>query len=128
MHVVIGLDNLQAAERIYERIEARARILSANPRSGPRRGDIRTGMRVLVENPYLIFYGNCPGTPRFERENRSVRQRTPMPIRLCSRPDSISFSRRHRPIVPWVSKIGGTWAVTEIVASDDLAACRYAAP
>jgi len=62
MHVVIGLDNLQAAERIYERIEARARILSANPRSGPRRGDIRTGMRVLVENPYLIFYEIVPDT------------------------------------------------------------------
>ena len=65
-------------------------------------------------------FGNCPGTPRFERENRSVRQRTPMPIRLCSRPDSISFSRRHRPIVPWVSKIGGTWAVTKF---DEITGC-----
>jgi len=64
------------------------------------------------ETHSYFFKRNCPGTPRFERENRSVRQRTPMPIRLCSRPDSISFSRRHRPIVPWVSKIGGTWAVT----------------
>ena len=37
-------------------------LSGANPRSGPRRGDIRTGMRVLVENPYLIFYEIVPDT------------------------------------------------------------------
>ena len=36
--------------------------LAAYPRLGPRRHDIRSGTRVLVEGPYLILYETHPDT------------------------------------------------------------------
>lgn len=60
IYVKIGLDNPSAAERFYERIEKRAAILREEPRLGPRRDDIRARLRMLVENPYLIFYKLMP--------------------------------------------------------------------
>ncbi len=62
IYVVIGLENPRAAERIYDRIEHRAEILSEQPRLGPRRSHIRPSMRVLVDNPYLILYETTPDT------------------------------------------------------------------
>lgn len=62
IYVAIGLDNPAAAERIYDRIEARARQLADQPRMGPRRPDIRPEMRLLVESPYLILYEIMPDT------------------------------------------------------------------
>ena len=59
--MVIGLDNAQAAERMYNRLERRAEILCNQPRLGPRRSDIRPSMRMLVKNPYLILYETTPG-------------------------------------------------------------------
>lgn len=60
IYVVIGLDNAQAAERVYDRLERRAEILRNQPGLGPRRSDIRPSMRMLVENPYLILYETTP--------------------------------------------------------------------
>ena len=62
IYVAIGLDNIGAAERIYNRLEKRAAPLSEQPRLGARRADIRPGARVLVERPYLIFYKTTPDT------------------------------------------------------------------
>ena len=60
IYVVIGLDNAQAAERVYDRLERRAESLRNQPRLGLRRSDIRPSMRMLVENPYLILYETTP--------------------------------------------------------------------
>lgn len=60
IYVKIGLHNPGAAERLYERIEKRAAMLREEPRLGPRRDDIRARLRMLVENPYLVFYQLTP--------------------------------------------------------------------
>lgn len=62
IYALIGLDDPLAAERLYDAVEARADALAAYPRLGPRRHDIRSGTRVLVEGPYLILYETHPDT------------------------------------------------------------------
>ncbi|WP_407522985.1 type II toxin-antitoxin system RelE/ParE family toxin [Methylobacterium oryzisoli] len=62
IYLTIGLENPSAAERIYDRIEERARQLAEQPRMGPRRPDIHASARVLVEAPYLILYETVPDT------------------------------------------------------------------
>jgi toxin ParE1/3/4 len=54
IYIVIGLENPAAAERLYDRIEAKAEGLSHHPRLGPRSPDIQPRARALVEGPYLI--------------------------------------------------------------------------
>lgn len=56
----IGLDNLSAAERVFDAIQKRVDMLSRHPRLGMRRSDIRSSTRVLVEGPYLILYETHP--------------------------------------------------------------------
>jgi toxin ParE1/3/4 len=62
IYIVIGLENPAAAERLYDRIEAKAEVLSHHPRLGPRRPDIQPRARVLVEGPYLILFETHPDT------------------------------------------------------------------
>jgi toxin ParE1/3/4 len=64
IYIVIGLENPAAAERLHDRIEAKAKAeaLSHHPRLGPRRPDIQSRARVLVEGPYLILYEAHPDT------------------------------------------------------------------
>jgi len=62
IYVTIGLENPKAAERYYDRIEARAAMLAEQPRMGIRRSDIRVAVRMLVEAPYLILYEVTPDT------------------------------------------------------------------
>ena len=57
---MIGLEQPAAAERYFERIEARAELLISQPRMGVRRSDIRPSMRMLVEAPYLLLYRTDP--------------------------------------------------------------------
>ncbi len=64
IYVAIGLDDVSAAERIYDRLEKRAAMLREQPRLGPRRVDIHRTLRVLVESPYVIFYETTPDTDR----------------------------------------------------------------
>jgi toxin ParE1/3/4 len=54
--VDIALDNQAAADRVYERLEARVKILERFPEAGMARPDIAKEARVLVESPYLILY------------------------------------------------------------------------
>jgi toxin ParE1/3/4 len=60
IYTYIGLDNLSAAERIFDAIEAKAELLVNYPRLGVRRPEIRPSMRVLIEGPYLILYETHP--------------------------------------------------------------------
>ena len=62
LYVSIGLDNEDAAERVYSAIEARVEMLSGFPRMGPRRPEIAATARILVERPYLILYELHPDT------------------------------------------------------------------
>ena len=62
IYVAIGLENVSAAERMYDRLERKAAMLKAQPRLGQRRSDIRPKARLLVERPYLILYELTPDT------------------------------------------------------------------
>jgi toxin ParE1/3/4 len=62
IYVMIGLEQPAAAERYFDRIEDKARLLKSQPRMGVRRSDIRPSMRMLVEAPYLILYRTDPDT------------------------------------------------------------------
>ena len=62
IYVSIGLDNPTAAERIYDLPKTRAQQLSDHPRRGPRRRDIRSSARMLVEGSYLILFETHPDT------------------------------------------------------------------
>jgi toxin ParE1/3/4 len=62
IYVLIGLEQPAAAERYFDRIEAKAELLRSQPRMGVRRSDIRESMRMLVEFPYLILYSTEPDT------------------------------------------------------------------
>ena len=62
IYVMIGLEAPAAAERYFDRIEAKAELLRSQPRMGVRRSDIRPSMRMLVEAPYLLLYRTDPDT------------------------------------------------------------------
>lgn len=62
IYLSIALDNPNAAERFFTAIEAKADLLSSQPRLGPRRPEIRPSTRLLVERPYLILYETRPDT------------------------------------------------------------------
>jgi toxin ParE1/3/4 len=48
IYVMIGLEQPAAAERYFDRIEAKAELLRSQPRMGVRRSDIRPSMRMLA--------------------------------------------------------------------------------
>ncbi len=56
----IARDNPGAADRVYDRLEARVHILERYPQVGPARPDIASDARMLVERPYLILYRVIP--------------------------------------------------------------------
>ena len=58
--IAIAADNLAAAERVYDHIEARISVLERFPNAGLARPDIAGSARVLVEAPYLILYRLTP--------------------------------------------------------------------
>jgi len=58
--VTIAVDNLDAAERTYFKLEDRAESLISTPHMGMRRPEIAEPARVLVEGPYLILYRTYP--------------------------------------------------------------------
>lgn len=62
IYVMIGLEQPAAAERYFDRIEAKAELLRSQPRMGVRRSDLRPSMRMLVEVPYLLLYRTDPNT------------------------------------------------------------------
>lgn len=60
IYLAIAIENKREAQSVFSRLQARAAALSHHPRLGPRRDDIRRGMRMLVERPYLLFYRLIP--------------------------------------------------------------------
>ena len=56
--------NPAAAEKLYNRLQARVEILKCFPEAGRLRPDIAPGARVLVESPYVILYRIVPGAFR----------------------------------------------------------------
>jgi toxin ParE1/3/4 len=52
----IGADDMDAADRVIDRIDERCESLAQNPEMGAERPDLTPGMRYLVEGNYLIFY------------------------------------------------------------------------
>jgi toxin ParE1/3/4 len=60
IYLYIALDNLSAAERVFDAVQAKAESLANFQRMGVRRPDIRPSTRMLVEGPYLILYETYP--------------------------------------------------------------------
>ena len=56
IYVLIGIEQPAAAERYFIRIEAKVLLLAEHPKLGMNRPEMRSNLRVLVEEPYLIFY------------------------------------------------------------------------
>jgi toxin ParE1/3/4 len=52
----IARDDEAAADRCLDLIDARARQLVDHPQLGPRREDVRPGLRHLVVEPWVILY------------------------------------------------------------------------
>jgi toxin ParE1/3/4 len=51
IYLVIGREAPAAAERYFDRIEAKAEVLARHPRLGARNAGIRPSARMLVEHP-----------------------------------------------------------------------------
>jgi toxin ParE1/3/4 len=62
IYVQIGLENPRAAERFFDNFERKATLITHQPRIGVRRPDIRQGVRMIVEPPYIILYETRPDT------------------------------------------------------------------
>jgi toxin ParE1/3/4 len=52
----IAADSERAADRLLLAIDARIQLLSVFPEIGPRRDDLRPGLRMLVHGRYLVLY------------------------------------------------------------------------
>ncbi len=63
----IAVNNPAAADRVYDRLEARVLILERFPEAGPAMPAIADDARVLVEPPYLILYRIVPAGPQIVR-------------------------------------------------------------
>lgn len=62
----IAADDPGAADRVYDRLEARVRILESFAEAGRTRHDIDPAARMLVEYPYVILYRLVPDGPEME--------------------------------------------------------------
>lgn len=52
----IASKNPAAADRLYDRLETRVKVLGEHPEIGTARPDVAAEARMLVEGSYLIFY------------------------------------------------------------------------
>jgi toxin ParE1/3/4 len=64
---------MEAADRVYERIEARLEILRTFPEAGVVRPNVAADARLLIEPPYLIFYRIWPEIIQITRVMHSAR-------------------------------------------------------
>ncbi len=58
--VAVATDDPAAADRLYDRLEGRVRILERFAEAGAARPDIAPKARMLVERPYVILYRILP--------------------------------------------------------------------
>ena len=70
----IAPENIDAADRVYERLEARVLVLQQYPELGAARPDIAEPARMLVEPPYLIFYRILPDAVQVVRVLHGARR------------------------------------------------------
>ena len=52
----IALDNIDAAERLKNRLQKRWRAAAENPGTGRKRNELQPNLRSVREGNYLIFY------------------------------------------------------------------------
>ncbi|MDR9900957.1 type II toxin-antitoxin system RelE/ParE family toxin [Aetokthonos hydrillicola Thurmond2011] len=52
----IAQNNVEAADRIFDKIDQKCQLLSTTPKAGVRRDDLVPGLLCLIEGNYLIFY------------------------------------------------------------------------
>lgn len=57
----VAQDNVSAADRLLDLLEAKYRLLAANPQMGPARPDIAKEMRLHPVGSYLLLYRIIPG-------------------------------------------------------------------
>jgi toxin ParE1/3/4 len=62
IYIAIGLDNADAAERLYTAMESKVNLLVNHPRLGVRRPEIHSSTRILLEGSYLLLYETHPDT------------------------------------------------------------------
>jgi toxin ParE1/3/4 len=62
IYETLGRDSPTTAERLYDRIDAKSRLLVDYPRLGPRRSDIRSAARMLVVGRHIPQYETDPDT------------------------------------------------------------------
>ncbi len=62
IYIAIGIDNPDAAERLYTAMESKVNLLVNHPRLGVRRSEIQRSARILMEGAYLILYETHPDT------------------------------------------------------------------
>ena len=72
----VGARNRLGANRLFERLEARIKILERFPRAGRARPEIAPDARVLVEAPYLILYRLVAGDVQIVRVVHGARRIT----------------------------------------------------
>ena len=56
----LAVENLQAADRLLHRLDARFLVLFQFPETGVARPDIDQTARMLIEHPYISFYRILP--------------------------------------------------------------------
>ena len=52
----IAQNNIEAADRLLDKINTKCQLLADSPRAGVRRDDLAPGLLCLLEGKYLIFY------------------------------------------------------------------------
>ena len=52
----IAADNVPAADRLLDRLDAACNTLASHPLLGPARSDIAPGLRYFIVGAYLILY------------------------------------------------------------------------
>ena len=60
IYTYIGFDNPSAAERIFDALVLKTKLLTKHPRLGVRHPEIRPSTRMLIDRPYLILYETHP--------------------------------------------------------------------
>lgn len=52
----IAQNNIDAADRLLEKIDKKCQLLADTPKAGVRRDDLAPGLLCFIEGKYLIFY------------------------------------------------------------------------
>lgn len=72
----IATDNMAAADRVLDALDARIQLLADHPLLGPSRPDIAPDLRYLVSDNYLILYRVLPDVVEIVRILHGARNLT----------------------------------------------------